>query len=688
MSEDASVFENAVEGLSGVTRAHDRGLSGYEHLRVFEGNLQAEGRSRSVILRTPPSEAVTPDLSDAFLAVARSWRKVATHPNVVEIIEWDADPVPWVLIDNASAETLGAVETPLSHDEVVGVVQDVAEALRNAALYNVSHLDLRPAHVRVSTEDRSAAVDDWGLERAVATRTTDGYCTPYTAPEQLDSSFRATDEQTDVYGLAGLTYFALTGSPPATATRQSILHEARVPPSEVVDSVPKQVDALIMQAFDNDPTVRPNSPFEFATQLQRALGLGQSAAAGGGASGAQAGARVGSETRAGSSVESSSSVGDGTQQPAETRRAEQSRPEPDVAGDRASGSLSANRRRTVLKAGVGLAALGAVGVAASRLFGGDSAPDPAPALQSIPDVSDFVAHTDTQNLLSDPAFQRAISRTLSRRVESLDTTTVSGLLEHFVPGFDLPIEDVQGVIAFGAATDSRDRYAASILQTEWTSGAVREQLTQLDASITREEYRERVLHVIHPSRLPWTFLLSDLGDGEFVVGTRPEIEDVIDIYDGVTEPIDGRVHRAFAATGDGVARVAFGVPSSLVDTGNSRVQGTELLEQIEYGYGSVGTASDRRVTLTVRAVSSSAAEDIESQLEALLVLLRDQIDRTPIVDPDEELSQEIKQLLDAATVERNDSDVSLILPDGVELLSVALPLLFRVNRLDEIFPAG
>lgn len=659
MSGDAGSFERGIEGLSGVTRVHD--APGYEHTRTFQGEFHEEGRSRPVTLRALPAEVTASALGEEFFAVARSWRKVATHPNVVEILEWGEEPDPWVVVDDVPGDTLAAVGGELSGGDVIDIVHDVAEALRNAALYNVSHLNLHPAYVRFSAEEDAVAVDDWGLERTIGTYTADDFCTPYTAPEQLEGSSQTASERTDVYGLAGLTYVALTGSPPATASQHSIRHETPVPPSEFVDEVPAAVDSLLERAFDTDPAARPDSPFAFATQLRRALEPAGDVPTGGSPP----------ESRAASAAGSTASRqhSEGAARPTDANAPTSTK----------SGPLSTVRRRKLLKAGGGIGALGVLGVAASQLLGDGSSPDSV--LRSVPDLSDFVTHVDARDLLSDATFERAVSRTLSRQIETLDATTATGVLTGLLPGFDLPVDAVEDVIVFGASTNSPDRYVASILRTSWSSRAVRDQLTRLDASVTEAEYRDHPIYVTQSSRLPWTVLVGDLGDGTVVVGTRPEIEDVVDVVEGVSEPVDGSARQAFESAERGAVRFGFDPPASFLDPGVFDVPGARLLEDVEYGYGSASVASDRSVTLVIRASSSSAADDIESQLSALVVLVQDRVDSTPVVDADEELSDELEQLLEATTVGRNGRSVSVTVPDGVGLLSTVLSLLFRVDRL-------
>ncbi len=265
MNGDGSVFEQEIEGLSDLTS-----LSDGEYLRVFAGEYDGERpETRQVQLRTPQADPIEDDLTEAIVTTAQNWRKAATHPNIVEVVDWGTEPRPWVLTTDirTSLETsLSALSLP----ESVDAVTEAAEGLRNAALYNTTHGNLTPGNVKVVDGDPMALVDDWGLERAVATHVDDSYVTPYTAPEQIDSSFDGDGATIDVYGLGAVAYYALTGQPPFPAKEDAILTEPLATPSEYRAQIPPEVDDLLLGTLSREPADRPDSVLQFVNQFERA----------------------------------------------------------------------------------------------------------------------------------------------------------------------------------------------------------------------------------------------------------------------------------------------------------------------------------------------------------------------------------------------------------------------------------
>jgi len=258
-------FEDAVDGLSDLVEVE----SG-PYLVVYRGLLDDDGEDRVVQLRTVADTVPDPDgaLAEAIQRRARMWGQTATHPNIATLLEADGEPRPWLLVAD-QPHTFAAARPRMTVETACGVVADVAEALRNAALYNIDHGNITPRTVAVWT-DGSVTVDDWGLTRTVATHADGSYVTGYTAPEQLDTDRTATTEQTDVYGLGALAYFALTGRPPYEADRDAILAGDLTPPSAVDDALPSTIDDPIVQALDPDPGGRPDGIYAFARAFAEA----------------------------------------------------------------------------------------------------------------------------------------------------------------------------------------------------------------------------------------------------------------------------------------------------------------------------------------------------------------------------------------------------------------------------------
>jgi len=266
MSDSADAFESAIDGLSELEPSERT-----PYFYVFEGRYGTDGDRRPVELRV--ADAAEDDgLGDAVVGIARDWRKAATHPNIVEVIDWGREPRPWVLTA-APPPTLEDRRAALSDGALCSLVTDVTEALRNAGLYNVTHGSLSPSTVRVSeTTPPAALVDNWGLDAVVGDRQDGGYLTPYTAPERLDETITATADQTDVYGVAAVAYYALTGSTPFPADREAIAAGGLTPPAERRAEIPAAVSDLVVRALSVDPAERPDSPYRFGSRFEQAIG--------------------------------------------------------------------------------------------------------------------------------------------------------------------------------------------------------------------------------------------------------------------------------------------------------------------------------------------------------------------------------------------------------------------------------
>jgi serine/threonine-protein kinase len=82
----------------------------------------------------------------------------------------------------------------------------------------------------------------------------------YISPEA--AAGRQVDTRSDVYSLGGSLYFALTGSPPFRASSYGALLEAHmtetvVPPSQVIENAPAELEQVIMQCLEKEPLQRP-----------------------------------------------------------------------------------------------------------------------------------------------------------------------------------------------------------------------------------------------------------------------------------------------------------------------------------------------------------------------------------------------------------------------------------------------
>ena len=202
-----------------------------------------------------------------------------SHPHVVRVHAAGVhEGLPWLSLDLIEGGDLAgrlAREGPLAPTEAARIVCDVARGLAAAHAVGVLHRDLKPENVLFTGEGR-AVLADFGLARVSGegslTRTGELAGTPsYMAPEQVRGE--PADARTDVHGLGGLLYAALTGEPPAgRGSLLQVLERARdrapAPPSSLRPGLPRELDAVCARALARDPAERYPAAAALAEDLE------------------------------------------------------------------------------------------------------------------------------------------------------------------------------------------------------------------------------------------------------------------------------------------------------------------------------------------------------------------------------------------------------------------------------------
>jgi len=157
----------------------------------------------------------------------------------------------YVALEALSGQTLAQLvehNGPLPLERARTIVLHVGEALAEAQKSGVIHRDVSPRNVVLVGE--AVKVIDFGVAEPVTERV---FGTPaFMSPEQAEG--KSVDQRSNIYSLATLLYYLLTGTTPFTgdtsALLQQHLHAQPRPPSQVKAGVPVEVDRVVLKALE------------------------------------------------------------------------------------------------------------------------------------------------------------------------------------------------------------------------------------------------------------------------------------------------------------------------------------------------------------------------------------------------------------------------------------------------------
>ncbi|MER7696412.1 MULTISPECIES: protein kinase domain-containing protein [unclassified Streptomyces] len=243
--------------------------------------------------RTVAVKLLRSDLAEDPVSKARFTREAQSvaglnHHAIVAVYDSGEDvvggqTVPYIVMELVEGRTIRdlllTAEAPPPEQALI-IVSGVLEALAYSHQHNIVHRDIKPANV-IITESGAVKVMDFGIARALhgaqSTMTQTGMVmgTPqYLSPEQALG--KAVDHRSDLYATGCLLYELLALRPPFTGeTPLSVVYQhvqdIPVPPSEVSDAVPPELDGMAMRALAKDPDDRFQSAEEMRGLVQYSL---------------------------------------------------------------------------------------------------------------------------------------------------------------------------------------------------------------------------------------------------------------------------------------------------------------------------------------------------------------------------------------------------------------------------------
>jgi len=208
-----------------------RTIAGYRlNEYIGEGGTATVYRAENPDSSTVAVKVLRPRLSKDQNAVTRFFReaeygKRISHPNVVQTYDFGEtdDHLYYLALEWAPGEPLATFASrsgPVAPQLVARIIQQLGDGLTAAHKAEVIHRDLKPANVMYDPATQKAMLLDFGIARDSSSEPEDrltraGFFVgtlEYVAPETLSGEL--VGEQADVYSLATITYYLLTGELP------------------------------------------------------------------------------------------------------------------------------------------------------------------------------------------------------------------------------------------------------------------------------------------------------------------------------------------------------------------------------------------------------------------------------------------------------------------------------------------
>lgn len=218
------------------------------------------------------------DAKKRFIREARA-ASALDHPNIAVVHEIDETPdgSSFICMAYYEGRTLTSLlsKGPLSVDESLRIIVQIASGLQRAHESGIIHRDIKPGNV-IITPHGDVKIVDFGLAKLSAqsliTRSRSFVGTAaYMAPEQILGS--EADARSDLFSLGVVFYECVTGQRPFAGEHEpalfySIVNSEPSPPSTLRPDVIPALDTIVLRLLAKDPAQRYQSAQDFCADLK------------------------------------------------------------------------------------------------------------------------------------------------------------------------------------------------------------------------------------------------------------------------------------------------------------------------------------------------------------------------------------------------------------------------------------
>lgn len=249
-------------GMSDVYKAKDHILGRFVAIKVLKAEF-SEDRSFVTKFRTEAQSAAGLE-----------------HPNIVNIYDVGSEEglhyIVMEYVEGITLKTYVEKKGKLSFKESASIAIQVARGIEAAHNKQITHRDIKPQNIMISTEGK-VKVTDFGIARAASSNTISSDVmgsVHYSSPEQARNGF--VDGRSDIYSLGIVMYEMVTGRVPfdgdtTVAVAIQHLQEEMVEPSRYAEDLPVSMEKIILKCTQKNPDRRYQTIGELLSDLRKSL---------------------------------------------------------------------------------------------------------------------------------------------------------------------------------------------------------------------------------------------------------------------------------------------------------------------------------------------------------------------------------------------------------------------------------